>query len=112
VTDTDATSGAGDTVTDDADGAVPGDSAALADALSIPADASGEEAAAIAAAIGAHLRDREAAAAAAAGDDAESWDGERWRFAGRVARLRRRGDRPPIGAPTDPWIAAGRTDRF
>ncbi|GAA0644777.1 acc operon protein [Salarchaeum japonicum] len=81
--------------------------------VSLPEDASEDEAAAIAAAVSAHLRDREAAAAAAAAEaDGESWDGERWGFAGRVNALQSRDVRVPDGAPTDPWSAAGRTERF
>ncbi|WP_235027985.1 hypothetical protein [Halorubrum sp. JWXQ-INN 858] len=81
------------------------------DGLSIPDDADDAEAAAIAAAVGAHLRDREVAAAEAADDDA-SWHGRRWAFAGRVDRLQGRPVRVPTGTPTDPWTAAGRIDRF
>lgn len=79
--------------------------------LVIPDDASEDEAAAIAAAVGAHLRDREAAAAAAA-DEEETWDGRRWAFSGRIRAQQRRYARVPRVAPTDPWAAAGRTDRF
>ena len=90
------------------------DASELAAALSIPADANGEEAAAIVAAIGVHLRDREAAAAVAAAEQAksDSRDRERWRFAGRIEGLAGRRVRVPDGAPTDPWAAAGRFDRF
>ncbi|WP_115863570.1 acc operon protein [Halorussus litoreus] len=82
--------------------------------LRIPDDATDEEAAAIAAAVGAHLRSQAAAAAAAAeGDDAEeTWQGERWSFAGRLRGLQGRAGRVPTGAPTDAWAASGRTDRF
>ena len=81
------------------------------DRLSIPDDADDAEAAAIAAAVAAHLRDGELAAAAAADDDG-GWVGKRWSFAGRVDRLHGRAVRVPIHAPTDPWTAAGRADRF
>nr|WP_162829606.1 MULTISPECIES: acc operon protein [Halorussus] len=80
--------------------------------LRIPDDATDEEAAAIAAAIGAHLRAQEAAAAAAADDGEESWRDRRWAFAGRLRGLRGRDARVPTSAPTDPWTASGRTDRF
>lgn len=78
--------------------------------LNLPADATSEEAAAIAAAIGAHLR----AEAAAADEQAEeaTWDGHRWAFAGRLDRLQNRQVRVPDSAPTNAWAAAGRTDRF
>ncbi|WP_458204931.1 acc operon protein [Haladaptatus sp. NG-SE-30] len=77
--------------------------------LSIPPNASEEEAAAIAAAINAHLRAQELAAAE---DEAETWHGKRWQFAGRAAQLQNRDVRVPTDAPTDPWAAAGRTTRY
>ncbi|TKX78413.1 hypothetical protein EXE53_21315 [Halorubrum sp. SD626R] len=82
--------------------------------LTIPDDADDAEAAAIAAAVAAHLRDGEAAAAAAAaaGESADDWKGDRWSFVGRIDRLQRRRVRVADGAPTDPWTAAGRADRF
>jgi len=89
----------------------PTDAAALDGALTVPDDATDEEAAAIAAAIGAHLRAQEAAAAAAADAD-PSWDGDRWAFAGRLRGLQGRAGRVPSGVPTDAWTASGRTDRF
>jgi hypothetical protein len=81
--------------------------------LNVPDDADDAEAAAIAAAVGAHLtdRDRAAAAAAAAGDE-ETWQGRKWAFAGRIDGLQGRSIRVPGTAPTDAWTAAGRTDRF
>ncbi|WP_435096293.1 hypothetical protein [Halorubrum sp. N11] len=84
------------------------------DGLSIADDADDAEAAAIAAAVAAHVRDgeRAAAAAAAAADDEPNWEGDRWAFAGRVDRLQNRSVRAPVDAPTDPWTAAGRADRF
>jgi len=87
---------------------------AVLDGLTVPDDAGDAEAAAIAAAVAAHLRDGELAAAAAAtdGDADDGWAGERWAFAGRVDRLTGRSVRLPEGAPTDPWAAAGRADRF
>ena len=78
----------------------------------IPDDADASEAAAIAAALGTHLRDEAAAAAEATANEEPSWDGDRWRFAGRVSQLQHRDVRVPLGAPTDPWVAAGRTDRL
>lgn len=78
--------------------------------VSVPADATSEEAAAIVAAIGAHLR-AEAATEARAGTE-ETWHGERWSFAGRIDRLQNRQVCVPAGAPTDAWTAAGRTDQF
>jgi hypothetical protein len=78
--------------------------------ISIPEDASDEEAAAIAAAVQSHLS---ALAAAEAAEDAEeTWDGKKWAFAGRVEGLGGRSVRVPDGAPTDAWSAAGRRERF
>jgi len=42
----------------------------------------------------------------------ETWDGERWAFAGRIESFGGRTVRVPDGAPTDRWAAAGRADRF
>lgn len=79
--------------------------------LSILDDATEAEAAAIAAAVSAHLRAR--AAAAAASEETETdWEGKRWGFAGKVARLQNRDVRVPADAPTNPWSAAGRSSRF
>ena len=92
------------------------DDADLTDRLSISGDADDEAAAAIAAAIAAHVSDGEraaAAVAAAAIDSEPTWNGEKWTFAGRVdATTGRQIERVPDGAPTDKWTAAGRADRF
>lgn len=79
--------------------------------LTLSGDADEREAAAIAAAISAHLRDQ-AAAAAAAESEAQGWEGKRWGFAGRVASLQGRTVRVRDGTPTDAWRAAGRADRL
>ncbi|WP_254810010.1 hypothetical protein [Natronosalvus amylolyticus] len=79
-------------------------------ALDLPDDASTEEAAAIIAAIGAHLTDLEQAAAATA--EEETWDGKRWAYAGRLRAQRGHAARVPKRAPTNPWLAASRADRF
>jgi hypothetical protein len=42
----------------------------------------------------------------------ESWDGKRFRFAGRIDGVMNGPRRVPRGAPTDNWTAAGRADRF
>jgi len=66
-------------------------------------------------AVSAHMVDQEraaAAAAAAAAGDEDTWDGEEWRFSERVQSTQRRHVRVRGGAPTDPWSAAGRTDRM
>lgn len=76
--------------------------------LSVPAEADREEAAAIAAAVGAHLRDQ----AAAGGAGAAGWEGRRWAFAGTVELTQEQRVRVPTDAPTDAWAAAGRSDRF
>ncbi|MFC6904040.1 acc operon protein [Halalkalicoccus tibetensis] len=78
--------------------------------LAIPDSADEAEAAAIAAAIGSHLRSQEAAAAG--DDEGPTWEGERWTFAGRVEGTGGRAVRVPTTAPTDRWTAAGRTDRM
>ena len=86
--------------------------AAIAEALP---SASSDEAAAIAAAIGAHVRDGEvaAAAAAAASEDEEAgWNGREWTFSGRIEATQHRTIRVRDDAPTDEWSAAGRTERM
>ena len=95
----------------DADGTTTGEADGIDRAIlnAIPADATDEEAAAIAVAIGAHLRDRELEADA---DDEETWDGKRWAFAGRLEALGGRGVCVSDGTPLDPWAAAGRADRL
>jgi hypothetical protein len=70
-------------------------------------DADPDEAAAVAAALHAHV-----AGGAPAAPPPETWDGERWAFAGRLRALGGRSARVPDGAPTDAWAAAGRVDRF
>ncbi|MEF8829999.1 MAG: acc operon protein [Halobacteriales archaeon] len=81
--------------------------------LDVPADADPDEAAAIVAAVGAHLNDRAVAAAAvAAAADDRFWADRKWAFAGRIEQLQRRRTSVPDGAPRDGWTAAGRTDRF
>jgi hypothetical protein len=80
-------------------------------AAAIPDDASCDEAAAIAVALGTYLADRERAAAASESEE-PSWDGERWRFAGRLRALGRRPVRVSLDAPTDSWSASGRVDRL
>lgn len=81
----------------------------VADRLDLPDAATRREAAAIAAAVGAHLR-AEAAAAEAGAEP--GWDGRRWAFAGRLRGLQGRAARVPREAPADGWTSAGRTDRF
>jgi len=89
------------------------DSTALLEGLRGLEDADTDEAAAVAVAIGAHLRDTELAAAASAADgSAKGWAGRKWQYADRLDRDRDRGVRIPTGAPTDPWSAAGRADRL
>ena len=74
--------------------------------------ATDDEAAAVTAAIAAHLRTQELAAAAREDGSERSWDGDRWRFAGRLEAIGRSAGRTPRCAPKDPWTASGRTDRF
>lgn len=81
--------------------------------LSVPSGATPAQVAAIAAAVGAHVEDqRVAAALVAQSDDEQTWDGERFAFAGRLAGLTGCGARVPREAPTDRWAAAGRRDRY
>ena len=80
--------------------------------LQVPSDATPAEAAAIAAAVGAHITDQQRAALAAANDEAVTWDGKRFKFAGRVEGLTGISKRVPQNAPTDDWTAIGRLDRF
>jgi len=84
--------------------------------LHVPEAATPSEAAALAAALGAHMADQEAAAAqaAAAGEEADEpdWEGERFAFAGKLDRLTGHAERVPVSTPADRWTAAGRTDRF
>jgi hypothetical protein len=70
--------------------------------LRIPDTATEEEAAAIAAAVAAHLAAEDGEASE------ESWDGKRWALAARPGVS----GRVPRSAPTDAWTAAGRADRF
>jgi len=90
--------------------------AALVDAIAEQLDdATADEAAAVAVAIGAHLTDRQraaAAAAAAATGEGAGWDGKQWSFSARVDETQKRHVRIRSESPTDPWSAAGRTDRM
>ena len=82
-------------------------------AAALPADASADEAAAVAVAIGAHMTDQErAAAAAAAASGEETWRGKEWSFSNRIRDTQKRHVDVRDEAPTDPWSAAGRTDRM
>ena len=77
--------------------------------LEIPDDADASEAAAITAVFRTLAAEAEARAAAE-GSTGSARDP--WGFTGRVEGLQSRRVRAPIGAPTDDWSAAGRTDRF
>ena len=79
--------------------------------LDIPDHAEPDEAAAIAAAISAHLERLEREGASGDSSDA-GWQGRRWRYAGRIAALFDCPARIPDGAPEDPWTASGRRDRL
>jgi len=74
--------------------------------------AESEEAAAIAAAIGTYLRREELAAASEDIDRGWEEPGRQWAFAGRMRGVGGRSVRVPEDCPTDPWTAAGRTDRM
>jgi hypothetical protein len=74
--------------------------------LRLPDDATRQEAAAVASAIGAHLHDRRrAAAAAAAGGDERT--ANRWSLAGRYG-IRSRDDLPRDVRRGEEWKMAGR----
>ena len=91
----------------DAETALPTDSEGPEDlSLSIPADASQAEAAAITAAISAHVTDRQRAAEATAQRQAVEYVDE-WTLAGRLASVGKR--RPPNNVKRgDEWKAAAR----
>jgi len=82
-------------------------------AASLPA-AEADEAAAVAVAIGAHLRDQEVTAAALAAETGaeDGWTGRKWQYADRLGRAAGRSVRVATDAPTDPWTAADRVDRL
>ncbi len=78
--------------------------------LRLPPDATADEAAAITSVVAAHLADQ--ATAAASVDPDPTWNGDKWRFAGRLSSL---GDRPvrvTDDVPTDEWTAASRSNRL
>ena len=91
------------------DGGVP-ETESLLEGLSIPDDADADEAAAIAAAVGAHLTDLELAARSSEGEP--TWRGHKWAFAGRTESVTGRSVKVPDSTPTDAWTAAGRADRL
>lgn len=75
-------------------------------AVSLPDDATGAESAAIAAAIGAHLTDRQRAAAAS--EERETPDADRWKLDARLRPLGRR--RYPRDVERgEEWKAAARS---
>ncbi len=76
------------------------------------ATADSHEAAAIAAAIGAHLHDQATAAAAAKAESSTEPTRRSWRFAGRLESVGKQCNRPPATTPTNGWSASGRADRF
>ncbi|WP_434530726.1 hypothetical protein ACODNH_18135 [Haloarcula sp. NS06] len=96
-----------DTPQSDMETALPTDSADPDDlSLSIPADASQAEAAAITAAISAHLTDRQRAAKASSQRSTVEYVDE-WTLAGRLASVGKR--RPPNNVKRgEEWKAAAR----
>ena len=93
----------------DADETVPEQSGAeTADVeVSIPDDATEAEAAAISAAISAHITDRQRAAAAAAAASSSTEYVDDWKLAGRLERFGKR-RRPKNVERGEEWKAAGR----
>ena len=75
--------------------------------LSIPDDATEAEAAAISAAISAHITDRQRAAAAAAAAESSVEYVDDWKLAGRLKRFGKR-RRPSNVERGEEWKAAGR----
>jgi hypothetical protein len=82
--------------------------------IDLPDDADDEEAAAIAAAVGAHVRDSRLAAATTPETErtADAWAGQRWVFAGRLRVVNGRSVRVTDATPADRWVAADRADRL
>lgn len=78
--------------------------------LTLPKRATDEEAAAIAAAIGAHLQDRAAAAAATADDGGRTE--QPWTLVGRIEASGGTASHVPETAPADAWTVAARQDRL
>jgi len=78
--------------------------------LILPESATDEEAAAIAAAIGAHLQDRAAAAAATADDGGRTE--QPWTLVGRIEARGGTASHVPAVAPADAWTVAARQDRL
>ncbi len=77
--------------------------------LSIPETATAAEAAAIVAAIDAHLQDR---AAAATAETTPTRSETPWTLAGRIDALAGTSVTIPESAPRDAWTAASRSRRF
>ncbi len=77
-------------------------------------DADADEAAAVAVAIGAHIRDLEQRAAVVAAESATDagWTGRKWAYADRLDRRSGRTVGVTDETPRDPWTAAGRADRL
>ena len=78
--------------------------------LTLSPDATEDEAAANTAAVEQWLAAERRARDDGSGTD-DPWDGRRFAFAGRVAKLTGESVRVPDGAPADPWTAMGRLDR-
>jgi len=76
--------------------------------LSIPANADSDEAAAIASVVGAHLHDRQVAAAAAAAEDDGPEEVDAWKLAGRM-KARGKGRWPKSVRRGEEWKAAARS---
>lgn len=78
-------------------------------ALEITPTATEDEAAAIAAAVSAHMHDQEKAATMGDNEE-ETWEGNQWKFAARIQQTKHKSVRVPKTAPTDPWTAADRLE--
>ena len=78
--------------------------------IDLPEDADEDEAAAIVAALNAHVGAQIRAAADEEGSD--DWNERQWSFASRIGDIQHRRVRVPRHAPRDPWTASGRTRRM
>ncbi|MFC6943208.1 acc operon protein [Salinirubellus sp. GCM10025818] len=78
--------------------------------IELPEDADEDEAAAIVAALNAHVSAQ--LLAVADEEDGDDWNERQWSFAGRIGDLQHREVRVPLAAPRDPWTASGRARRM
>lgn len=80
----------------------------ISDMLAIQGNATFIEVAAIVTVVE-HIRNQQVAAVAATGKQ-QTWDRNRWQFAGRLERITGRSYRIPSNGPSDEWTMTGRID--